>query len=71
MILQDFNAYLYRELRKRKLTQAQLAARMKINRVNLNRRMNAQTEWTAVELVAVSKILGYGTLSEMLKEAGL
>jgi len=69
--IDSLNRHLQTELRKRKLTHAQMSARLDMRRNNLTRRLTGVTPWLAEELLLVSKILGYGTLSEMLKEAGL
>ena len=71
MNLDSLNQHLKRELRKRNLTQAQLSARMDMRRTTLTRRLTGATPWLAEELLLVSQILGYDSLSALLAEAGL
>ena len=71
MNLDSLNQHLKCELRKRNLTQAQLSARMDMRRNNLTRRLTGVTPWLVEELLLVSQILGYSSLSALLAEAEL
>ena len=71
MTIDSLNQHLKRELRKRNLTQAQLSARMDMRRTTLTRRLTGVTPWLAEELLLVSQILGYSSLSDLLADAGL
>lgn len=67
----EFNKLLRAEMAKRGLTQAQLSARSGIHRVNLTRRLTGVSAWKLSDMEQIATALGYGSLSEMLKEAGL